>query len=176
MPGRLLIILRAEDADAVMKGGSTNRHGNVNITDLRGTAELWAGEADDKGIYLTKIHGGEKKVAEASPRPRTATILATNRAPPLANSRHLHYASPLFSHSSALFSRNSFVCQLLRRGQSLYLYVGSALKRCMLYRCSKAFKRFDLQRLSALCRTIAPASLRCQNEGWLGNIFTPLGV
>lgn len=64
MPGRLLIILRAEDADAVMKGGSTNRHGNVNITDLRGTAELWAGEADDKGIYLTKIHGGEKKVAE----------------------------------------------------------------------------------------------------------------
>lgn len=64
MPGRLLIVLRPEDADAVMKGGSTNRHGNVTITDLRGTAELWAGEAGDKGIYLTKIHGGEKKVAE----------------------------------------------------------------------------------------------------------------
>lgn len=60
----MLIVLRPEDANAVMKGGSTNRHGNVTITDLRGTAEPWAGEAGDKGIYLTKIHGGEKKVAD----------------------------------------------------------------------------------------------------------------
>ena len=64
MPNRLLIVLRPEDADAIMKGGSSNHHGNVSITDLRGTAELWVGEAGDKGIHLTKIHGGEKKVAE----------------------------------------------------------------------------------------------------------------
>jgi len=64
MPGRLVMVLHQEDADAVMKGVATNRNGNVTITDLRGTTELWAGEAGDKGIYLTKIHGGEKKVAE----------------------------------------------------------------------------------------------------------------
>lgn len=64
MPGRLLIVLHPEDADAVMKGTATNRSGNVTITDLRGTVELWVGEAGDKGIYLTKVHGGEKKVAE----------------------------------------------------------------------------------------------------------------
>ena len=64
MPNRLLIVLRPEDADAIMKGGSSNHHGNVTVTDLRGTADLWVGEAGDKGIHLTKIHGGEKKVAE----------------------------------------------------------------------------------------------------------------
>ena len=64
MPGRLIIVLRPEDADAIMKGNATNRRGNVSITDLRGTAELWNGEAGDKGLYLTKVHGGEKKVAE----------------------------------------------------------------------------------------------------------------
>lgn len=64
MPGRLLIVLHQEGADAVMRGTATNRSGNITITDLRGTAELWVGEAGDKGIYLTKVHGGEKKVAE----------------------------------------------------------------------------------------------------------------
>jgi hypothetical protein len=64
MPGRLLVVLNAQDADAIMKGTSTDRQGNVTITDLRGTADLWVGEAGDKGLYLTKIHGGEKKVAE----------------------------------------------------------------------------------------------------------------
>jgi len=64
MPGRLVMVLHLEDADAVMKGVATNRNGNVTITDVRGTTELWAGEAGDKGLYLTKIHGGEKKVAE----------------------------------------------------------------------------------------------------------------
>jgi hypothetical protein len=66
MPGRLLVVLHQEDADAVMKGTSTNRRGNVTITDLRGTAELWAGEAsDDMSKFLPKVHGGgEKKVAE----------------------------------------------------------------------------------------------------------------
>jgi hypothetical protein len=64
MPGRLLVVLNAQDADAIMKGTATDRQGNVTITDLRGTADLWVGEAGDKGLYLTKIHGGEKKVAE----------------------------------------------------------------------------------------------------------------
>lgn len=64
LPGRFVIVLRLEDADAVMKGNATNRRGNVTITDIRGTTELWDGEAGDKGLYLTKIHGGEKKVAE----------------------------------------------------------------------------------------------------------------
>jgi hypothetical protein len=64
MPGRLVMVLHLEDADAVMKGVATNRNGNVTITDVRGATELWAGEAGDKGLYLTKIHGGEKKVAE----------------------------------------------------------------------------------------------------------------
>src|SRR6266849_8659045 len=62
MPGRLLVVLRLEDADAIMKGTATDRRGRVTITDLRGTSELWAGEAGDKGLYLTKVHGGEKKV------------------------------------------------------------------------------------------------------------------
>jgi hypothetical protein len=64
MPNRIVVVLRMEDADAVMKGSATTGKGNVTITDLRGTAELWDGAAGDKGIYLTKIHGGEKKVAE----------------------------------------------------------------------------------------------------------------
>jgi hypothetical protein len=64
MPGRLLVVLRQEDADAIMKGTSTNHKGIVTIVDSRGTAELWAGEAGDRGVYLTKVHGGEKKVAE----------------------------------------------------------------------------------------------------------------
>lgn len=64
MPGRLLVVLRLEDADATMKGTATDRKGTVTITDIRGTAELWVGEAGDKGLYLTKVHGGEKKVAE----------------------------------------------------------------------------------------------------------------
>lgn len=64
MPGRLLVVLNAQDADAIMKGTATDRQGNVTITDLRGTADLWVGEAGDKGLYLTKIHGGEKKIAE----------------------------------------------------------------------------------------------------------------
>ncbi len=64
MPGRLLVVLNAQDADAIMKGSATNRQGSVTIMDLRGTADLWVGEAGDKGLYLTKIHGGEKKVAE----------------------------------------------------------------------------------------------------------------
>lgn len=64
MPGRLLVVLNAQDADAIMKGTATDRQGNVTIMDLRGTADLWVGEAGDKGLYLTKIHGGEKKVAE----------------------------------------------------------------------------------------------------------------
>jgi hypothetical protein len=64
MPGRILVVLNAQDADAIMKGTATDRQGNVTITDLRGTADLWVGEAGDKGLYLTKIHGGEKKVAE----------------------------------------------------------------------------------------------------------------
>jgi hypothetical protein len=64
MPGRLLVVLRQEDADAIMKGTSTNHKGIVTIVDSRGTAELWASEAGDRGVYLTKVHGGEKKVAE----------------------------------------------------------------------------------------------------------------
>ena len=64
MPGRLLVVLNVQDADAIMKGTATDRQGNVTIMDLRGTADLWVGEAGDKGLYLTKIHGGEKKVAE----------------------------------------------------------------------------------------------------------------
>lgn len=66
MPGRLVVVLHLEDADAVMKGTATNRSGSVTITDLRGTAELWTGEAGDLDILhpKLKIHGGEKKVAE----------------------------------------------------------------------------------------------------------------
>ncbi len=64
MPGRVLVVLRVEDADAIMKGTATERRGSVTITDVRGTADLWVGEAGDKGLYLTKVHGGEKKVAE----------------------------------------------------------------------------------------------------------------
>jgi hypothetical protein len=64
MPGRILVVLRVEDADAIMKGTATERKGSVTITDVRGTADLWVGEAGDKGLYLTKVHGGEKKVAE----------------------------------------------------------------------------------------------------------------
>jgi len=64
MPGRVLVVLRVEDADAIMKGTATERKGSVTITDVRGTADLWVGEAGDKGLYLTKVHGGEKKVAE----------------------------------------------------------------------------------------------------------------
>lgn len=64
MPGRVLVVLRIEDADAIMKGTATERKGNVTVTDVRGTADLWVGEAGDKGLYLTKVHGGEKKVAE----------------------------------------------------------------------------------------------------------------
>jgi hypothetical protein len=64
MPGRLLVVLNVQDADAIMKGTATDRQGNVTIMDLRGTADLWVGGAGDKGLYLTKIHGGEKKVAE----------------------------------------------------------------------------------------------------------------
>ena len=64
LPGRFVIVLRPEDADAIMKGTVADGRGNVTITDIRGTAELWAGEAGDKGLYLTKVHGGEKKIAE----------------------------------------------------------------------------------------------------------------
>ena len=64
MPGRLLVVLRQEDADAIMKGSATENRGSVTITDVRGTADLWVGEAGDKGLYLTKVHGGGKKVAE----------------------------------------------------------------------------------------------------------------
>jgi hypothetical protein len=64
MPGRLLVVLNSEDADAIMKGSATENKGSVTITDVRGTADLWVGEAGDKGLYLTKIHGGGKKVAE----------------------------------------------------------------------------------------------------------------
>jgi len=63
MPGRVLVVLRVQDADAIMKGTATERKGSVTITDVRGTADLWVGEAGDKGLYLTKVHGGQKKVA-----------------------------------------------------------------------------------------------------------------
>jgi hypothetical protein len=64
IPGRILVVLRREDADAVMKGGSNNGDGSVTITDLRGTVELWNGKAGDKGVFLTKIHGGEQEIAK----------------------------------------------------------------------------------------------------------------
>jgi hypothetical protein len=64
LPGRFVIVLRPEDADAIMKGNVADGRGTATITDIRGTAELWAGEAGDKGLYLTKVHGGEKKIAE----------------------------------------------------------------------------------------------------------------
>jgi len=64
MPGRMLVVLRLEDADAIMRGSASNRDGSVTITDLRGTAELWTGKAGDKGIFLTKIHGGEREIAK----------------------------------------------------------------------------------------------------------------
>ena len=64
MPGRLLVVPRREEADAIMKGSATNHQGRVTIFDLRGTTQLWAGEAGDMSVSLTKVHGGEKKVAE----------------------------------------------------------------------------------------------------------------
>jgi hypothetical protein len=64
IPNRFLIVTRQEDADAVMRGTATTHKGSITITDLHGTVELWAGEAGDKGIFITKIHGGEKKIAE----------------------------------------------------------------------------------------------------------------
>lgn len=64
MPERLTVVPRREDADAIMTGTASDHKGSVTIFDLRGSIELWTGEAGDMGVFLTKVHGGEKKVAE----------------------------------------------------------------------------------------------------------------
>ena len=64
IPGRFLLVLRPQEADAIMRGRSSYRDGSISITDPRGTVELWSGRAGDTGIFLTKIHGGEKEIAK----------------------------------------------------------------------------------------------------------------
>ncbi len=60
MPNQLVVVLVKGEADAVMTGTSTNKNGSVTITDLRGTVQLWTGEANDKNLF---VHGGEKVIA-----------------------------------------------------------------------------------------------------------------
>jgi hypothetical protein len=77
LPGRLAVVLRLADADAVMKGSSKTQGGagakiglknktsaTVTITDVSGTVELWAGEAGDKSPLKVIKGGGTAKVAQ----------------------------------------------------------------------------------------------------------------
>jgi hypothetical protein len=77
LPGRLAVVLRRADADAIMKGSSKTQGGagakiglknktsaTVTITDVSGTVELWAGEAGDKSPLKVIKGGGTAKVAQ----------------------------------------------------------------------------------------------------------------
>lgn len=64
MPGRLVVVLHRDEAEAVMSGTATNNSGHVRITNMRGSVELWVGEAGDMGIHLKSLHGGPKDVAK----------------------------------------------------------------------------------------------------------------
>lgn len=77
LPGRLAVVLRRANADAVMKGSSKTFEGkgakiglkdktsaSVSITDLSGTVELWASEAGDKSPLKVIKGGGPAKVAQ----------------------------------------------------------------------------------------------------------------
>lgn len=63
MPTRLIVVLKREEAEAIMKGTATNRDATVTITDVHGTVQLWTGEANDKNLSFT-LHGGQKEIAK----------------------------------------------------------------------------------------------------------------
>jgi hypothetical protein len=82
MPGRFLIVLNAEEADALMVGSSEQKTGTgamvtgrylglhdvatgaISIVDKAGTV-LWAGEAGDRSLLLGPVkRGGARKVAD----------------------------------------------------------------------------------------------------------------
>jgi hypothetical protein len=77
LPGRLSVVVRKADADAVMKGSSKTYEGKgakiglkdkstgaVSITDVSGAVELWASEAGDKSPLKLIKGGGPAKVAQ----------------------------------------------------------------------------------------------------------------
>jgi len=64
IPGRFVVVLRPQDADAIVKGHSRYRDGTVSVTDLQGTIVLWTGQAGGSGIFHTGIRGGEKEIAK----------------------------------------------------------------------------------------------------------------
>jgi len=82
MPGRFVLVLRKEEAEAVMRGVAEDRSssagrvsgdlglknkvtGAVTVTDVDGTRQLWASEAGDKTPVIGLVRGGgAKKVAE----------------------------------------------------------------------------------------------------------------
>jgi hypothetical protein len=83
LPGRVLVVTTAADADAVLKGGSMGEakgtpdvvarrvlgmdvtSGAISLVSKDGKFVLWAAEAGDKSIFLVGVRRtGQRKVAE----------------------------------------------------------------------------------------------------------------
>ena len=83
MKGRLVVVLKKSDADAIMKGTGTskdgvgaaitgrylglhdNATGSISLVDKKETMVLWAGEAGDRSLMFGVMkRGGPRKVAD----------------------------------------------------------------------------------------------------------------
>jgi GTP1/Obg family GTP-binding protein len=67
--GRLTIVLKREEADAILAGvndaAQRTQTGTVTLTDPQGKVVLWSGTANDRSAkFLDLKHGGEAKLAD----------------------------------------------------------------------------------------------------------------
>jgi hypothetical protein len=67
--GSLTLVLKREDADAIMTGvnpaAQRTQSGTVTLTDPARNIVLWSGTAGDRSVaFLNLKHGGEAKVAD----------------------------------------------------------------------------------------------------------------
>ena len=67
--GTLTIVLKREEADAILAGvnGAAQRvqSATITLTDPRGSVVLWSGTANDRSAkFLDLKHGGEAKLAD----------------------------------------------------------------------------------------------------------------
>jgi hypothetical protein len=66
---RLIIVLKREEADAILNGvnagAQRTQNATVTLTDPKGNVVLWSGTANDRSAkFLDLKHGGEAKLAD----------------------------------------------------------------------------------------------------------------
>jgi hypothetical protein len=67
--GALTIVLKREEADAILAGvneaAQRTQNATITLTDTRGNVVLWSGSANDRSAkFLDLKHGGEAKLAD----------------------------------------------------------------------------------------------------------------